>query len=119
MDQILTGKTVLIVEDELLTAMELERMVEEAGGRTIGPTGLLSEALRLVDGDIDVAVLDARLDNDTTAPVVEKLRARGIPFLLATGYDTTTLPEGLRNAPLLGKPYSDDAFYAAVRKYLI
>lgn len=119
MDRFLAGKTVLVVEDELLSAMELERLIEEAGGHVCGPTGRLAEALALAEGKIDAAVLDARLDGDSSAPLAARLRQRKIPFLLASGYQAKSLPEGLEGAALLEKPYADESFYAAARKHLV
>jgi hypothetical protein len=55
---------------------------------------------------IDAALLDVRLGRETSAAIADQLLARNIPFAFATGYsDTSLLPEHLREAPKLSKPY--------------
>lgn len=112
---ILTGRRVLIVEDEYFAAMELQRLVEEAGGEVVGPAGTLADARALVADDIDGAILDLRLDGNTSVPVAEALRRRGIPFLLVTGLEPEMLPPEVAGSPRLGKPYSELDFHRALR----
>jgi CheY-like chemotaxis protein len=106
---------ILVVEDEFFVAMDLKRLVEAAGGVVVGPTGALTRAHELAQGDIDAAILDVRLDGETSASVAEELRQRHKPFLLVTGYEAQTLPPSLADAPRLGKPFSDHAFFAAAQ----
>jgi PAS domain S-box-containing protein len=100
------GLRVLIVEDALLLALELEAGLQEAGAQVIGCAADVEEALRMMElGPIDAAVLDANLNGVSVAPVAEALRARGVPFVFATGYgDSKILPEGF-DAPIIRKPY--------------
>jgi PAS domain S-box-containing protein len=100
------GLRVLIVEDALLLALELESGLQEAGAHVIGCAADVEEALRMMElGPIDAAVLDANLNGVSVAPVAEALRARGVPFVFATGYgDSKILPEGF-DAPIIRKPY--------------
>jgi hypothetical protein len=55
--------------------------------------------------DIDAAVLDANLNGESVAPLAAALRARGTPFVFATGYGERGAPEGF-NAPVVRKPYN-------------
>ena len=100
------GLRVLIVEDALLLALELEAGLQEAGAQVVGCAADVDEALSLLDSTtIDAAVLDANLNGVSVAPVAEVLRERGIPFVFATGYgDSKILPEGF-DAPIIRKPY--------------
>jgi DNA-binding response OmpR family regulator len=77
---------VLIVEDAVLLAMELENGLSDAGAQIIGPAYELEEALALLDQPIDAAVLDANLNGHSVTPVAQALAARGVPFVFATGY---------------------------------
>jgi len=115
----LAGLRVLVVEDELFVAMELERLVADAGGIVVGPSGDLDAALNLAAGDVDAAVLDVKLDHVTSAPIATALSARHIPYLLITGYEATAVPPDLQGAPRLTKPYGDRDFYAAVKTHLL
>jgi two-component sensor histidine kinase len=101
----LKGARVLIVEDAVLLALELEMGLSEAGARVIGPAYELEEAMALLDQPIDAAVLDANLNGRSVTPLAERLAARGVPFVFATGYgETGGAPSGF-DAPIIRKPY--------------
>ena len=87
----LTGKSILIVEDEALLALLLKDAVEEAGAIAIGPATTIATALPLIEaGGIDGAVLDLNLGGDRSGPIAEALGAARIPFVVATGYGAAT-----------------------------
>ncbi|WP_309643579.1 HWE histidine kinase domain-containing protein [Phenylobacterium sp.] len=114
----LTGARVLIVEDAVLLALELETGLADAGAEVIGPAYELSEAMALLDQQIDAAVLDANLNGLSVTPVAEALAARGIPFVFATGYgDSAGAPLGF-DAPIIRKPYDVTQVAAAVAAVL-
>jgi len=101
----IAGLKVLIVEDSLLLALELEAGLEDAGVVVVGCAAELSEALSMVEMDFDVAVLDADLNGQSVAPVAEILRSIGRPFVFATGYADKAAPMGF-DAPIVRKPYN-------------
>jgi two-component sensor histidine kinase/PAS domain-containing protein len=101
----IAGLKVLIVEDSLLLALELEAGLEDAGVEVIGCAAELGEALAMVEKDFDVAVLDADLNGQSVAPVAEILRTMGRPFVFATGYADKAAPMGF-DAPIVRKPYN-------------
>lgn len=101
----IAGLKVLIVEDSLLLALELEAGLEDAGVEVIGCAAELGEALSMVEKDFDVAVLDADLNGQSVAPVAEILRSMGRPFVFATGYADKAAPMGF-DAPIVRKPYN-------------
>ncbi|MDB5451073.1 MAG: sensor histidine kinase/response regulator [Phenylobacterium sp.] len=110
----LKGARVLIVEDAVLLALELEIGLSEAGAEVIGPAYELEEALALLDRPIDAAVLDANLNGRSVMPVAEALAARGVPFVFATGYGEAGGAPGGFNAPVIRKPYDVTQVAAAV-----
>src|SRR3712207_4790780 len=74
----LTGKRVLVVEDEALVSMLVEDQLHDAGATVLGPAPSVPEALRLVaaaaaDGGISAAVLDINLDGQHVRPVADRL----------------------------------------------
>ena len=100
------GVRVLIVEDAVLLALELESGLEEAGAVVVGSAADLDEAERMLSLNFDVAVLDANLNGRSVIPVARALAARGTPFIFATGYDEAGVaPEGF-TAPVVRKPYN-------------
>ncbi|MEO8114593.1 MAG: hypothetical protein ABI655_09435, partial [Phenylobacterium sp.] len=114
----LKGARVLIVEDAVLLALELETGLSEAGAEVIGPAYELEEAMALLDRHIDAAVLDANLNGHSVSPVAEALAARNIPFLFATGYGDTGGAPGGFDAPVIRKPYDVTQVAAAVAELL-
>jgi two-component sensor histidine kinase len=114
----LKGARILIVEDAVLLALELETGLQEAGAEVVGPAYELEEAMALLDQKIDAAVLDANLNGRSVTPVAEALAARGVPFLFATGYGGAAgAPAGF-DAPIIRKPYDVTQVAAAVADLL-
>jgi two-component sensor histidine kinase len=114
----LKGSRVLIVEDAVLLALELETGLSEAGATVVGPAYELEEAIALLDQPIDAAVLDANLNGRSVTPVAEVLHQRQIPFVFATGYGETGGAPGGFDAPVIRKPYDVTQVAAAVAELL-
>jgi CheY-like chemotaxis protein len=97
---------ILVVEDEMLVAMNIEDMLLALGHEVAGLASRLAPALQLAEeGDFDLAMLDVNLAGETSFPVADILRRRGIPYLFATGYGIDGIEEGYRGAPVLQKPF--------------
>jgi CheY-like chemotaxis protein len=104
-DAALEGRRVLVVEDEVLVAMDLESELERCGCVVLGPAPTVARALALIDRERpDVAMLDLNLGGQPATPIVEALEAQGVPYVVVTGYGARG-PE-LPDAPLLAKPVS-------------
>jgi CheY-like chemotaxis protein len=97
---------VLVVEDEMLVAMNIEDMLLDLGHEVVALAGRLETALALAgEASFDVAMLDVNLAGQASFPVADVLRTRGIPYLFATGYGTQGIAEAHRQAPVLQKPF--------------
>ena len=100
---------VLIVEDEALVAMLLEDMLVDFGCTPVGQANTIEQAVALA-GDpevgLDFAILDVNLGGRPVFPVAQLLADRGVPFVFATGYGASGLPEGWSDRPTLQKPFS-------------
>ncbi|HET6521233.1 MAG TPA: hypothetical protein VFG47_15635 [Geminicoccaceae bacterium] len=117
----LAGKRVLVVEDEVLLALQLSDALREEGCVVVGPVARLARALALIDDDeeIDGAVLDINLAGTFVFPLALRLRERGVPFVFATGYDgSVAYPAEIADAPRVRKPYSDAQIVAALERAL-
>ncbi len=98
---------VLVVEDEMLSAMLLESMVGALGYAVIGPVARIPQALEMVEAEApDAVILDVNLGGRHAFPVARALGARGIPFAFVTGYSRDQLPAAWRSQPLLQKPFT-------------
>ncbi|MBR0719577.1 response regulator [Bradyrhizobium liaoningense] len=102
----LSGRRILVVEDEYFLADDIGRALRSFGADVAGPVGDLDDALRIVSdgGILHGAVLDVNIRSEMIYPIAEKLRARGIPMLFATGYDKMTLGPEFRDVLLCEKP---------------
>ncbi|MFZ5962417.1 response regulator [Thalassococcus sp. BH17M4-6] len=99
------GKSVLVLEDEAIVAMDLAAELEDAGWRVIGPAGSIAEADRLIEVEMpDTAVLDVNLSGAQSFDLAARLRARGCPVLFLTGYAEGSLPDHLSDTPIVSKP---------------
>ena len=97
---------ILIVEDEMLVAMNIEDMLLDLGHEVAGLASRLEPALSLArEGQFDVAMLDVNLAGQQSFPVADILIERGIPFLFATGYGIKGVAETYRSHPVLQKPF--------------
>jgi CheY-like chemotaxis protein len=109
------GLRVLIVEDEMLVAMDIAGLLQDIGCRIVGPAGTLAAALPLArDEELDAAILDVNLENKGVEPVAAELARRGIPFVFATGYVRDDLPPRFRDRPVLEKPFTREDIEAAI-----
>ncbi|MBA4759032.1 HWE histidine kinase domain-containing protein [Sphingosinicella sp.] len=97
---------VMIVEDELLVGMELSRALRDEGWDIMGPAGTLEEAFALL-GQEDpphAAILDINLNGQFVYPVADLLRAREVPFLFCSGYETAPSDDRYRDSMIIKKP---------------
>lgn len=115
----LTGRRVLVVEDEALIAMLIEETLADIGCETVGTASDLVDALDKVRAlAFDVAILDINLNGQRSFPVAEALAARGIPFVISSGYGSERLPPALQGRPTLQKPFQLSDIEQALRAAL-
>jgi CheY-like chemotaxis protein len=104
----LEGMRILVVEDEFLVALDIERIVGEVGAAIVGPVANLDEALAKAQAEpLDGAILDVNIGGRKITPVAVALRARGVPFILSTGYGPQGLDPDIAEAPTLRKPFDE------------
>jgi CheY-like chemotaxis protein len=117
MVELLDGRRILVVEDELVMALDLSDMVEKLGGAVVGPVGRLAQGVALAESEeLAGAILDINLGGEKSFALADRLSARNVPIIFATGYDVTMLPERFADVPRLAKPFSALAVERAFRK---
>lgn len=112
-------KTVLVVEDEFLIAIDLKLLLESRGWEVLGPAATVSDALLLLGDELpEVAILDESLKDGVVTLVAEELRARNVPFVVASAYSSPELIGGdvLTGAPNVGKPTEERRLLAALER---
>src|SRR5579885_1681255 len=115
----LSGKRILIVEDNFLVAEELCQIVHNARGQVKKAVASSHAAIdALTDGKFDGAVLAVQLQDGTCVEVARELRSRRIPFVVVTGYSRDWLAPELQGAPYLAKPFNgQDLVALAIRHF--
>lgn len=114
----LRGRRVLLVEDESLVAVLAEDILLDAGCEVLLAMRL-DEALALAeDNDVDLGILDVNLGSARSYPVADLLRARGTPYIFATGYGRDGLDETYRDVPVIQKPYRDHELLSCAQQAL-
>ena len=104
------GGSVFLVEDEVMIRMMVTDMLRELGHHVAAEAGRVGEAIELVQRThFDIAILDVNLHGEPVFPVAEAIKARHRPFIFATGYNSSILPDEFRNHPALQKPFRIEA----------
>ena len=113
-------RRILVAEDELLVAMEIEGALHGLGYEVVGPVATVAEVEQLVDSaEFDGAVLDVNLRGLRIFTALPRLLERGLPVLLSSGYqETAAFPQEFRHLPALIKPYQPGQLEAAVEALL-
>ena len=97
---------VLIVEDEIAIALELEACLRDAGFDTVGPAFDAAEAAGFVaSANFDAAILDFGLIGTSMTEVMGPLVERQVPFLFMTGYEEFGLPAWVPPTRPFTKPF--------------
>ena len=98
--------SVFLVEDEVMIRMMVADMLEELGYRVAAEAGEINEAIKLAQSTtFDLAILDVNVNGKVISPVAELIKASNRPFIFATGYGSSGLPEEYRDRPALQKPF--------------
>lgn len=104
-DKPLSGRHILVVEDEMLILMLIEDILTDLGA-SVAAAATVDQALAMIGAQIfDVATLDVNLNGIQSYPVAEALTVGGVPFVFSTGYSDHALRDGYRDRPVLKKPF--------------
>jgi light-regulated signal transduction histidine kinase (bacteriophytochrome)/CheY-like chemotaxis protein len=111
---------IMLLEDQMLIAMEVEGMLSERGFRRVITVNSAAEALKLIErGPPAIAILDINLGAGTSMPVAEALADCNIPFIFATGYGEGAIVSArFANASVIRKPYDADELLDALARSL-
>ena len=108
--------TILIVEDEILVALEMQSILEDNGYRVAGIAADLQSALHYAASGIDLALVDLNLRDGLTGPEIGKRFAdehrTGVLFITA---NPRLLGDGIAGTiGVLTKPTDEQTLTAAV-----
>jgi DNA-binding response OmpR family regulator len=118
----LEGKSVLLLEDEYLIAMDAEEiLIQRLGAAKVQIVSTFDAAKAAAEaGGFDIALLDVNINGQMSFPIAEVLRERGVPVVFASGYSLgDRRPPEVDPAHCLTKPYTgaglEEALTAALR----
>lgn len=102
----LEGRRILVVEDEYLIADDMRVALLDAGAEVLGPVPTVDAAMSLVATEArpDAALLDINLGGTMVFDLADTLATRAVPFVFATGYDYSAIPDRFADVPRLQKP---------------
>ncbi|MEO0984513.1 MAG: HWE histidine kinase domain-containing protein [Cyanobacteria bacterium J06639_14] len=99
---------VLLVEDNMLIAMEMETLLQQLGFSTIDSVPTVDRAMKYLSYDstrYQVCLLDINLKTETSFAIAYQIAQIPIPFAFISGYASKQpIPKDLQNVPFLKKP---------------
>jgi two-component system, response regulator PdtaR len=105
----------LIVEDEILTALHLETVLEELGVESVGIAADVEGALRLAAAGPDLALVDMNLrDGLTGGRIAEQLARRGTAIFFVTANPRQIGEQRALALGVLDKPFDERQLEAAI-----
>jgi DNA-binding response OmpR family regulator len=112
----LWGRSILVVEDELLIAMDVVGALEKAGAHATMTT-TVRHALILVEHDgLSGAIMDHALSDGDSTALCARLKVRGIPYISYSGYQAVAGADPA--APHIVKPVHMDVLMSALEELL-
>jgi DNA-binding response OmpR family regulator len=110
------GRSILVVEDEPLIAMEIVGALKKAGA-VVTTTFSFKQALVLVEHDgLAAAILDHALGESDSSQLCARLKERDIPYVIYSGF--SKIEGAYADGPLVQKPVSPHELIATVEALL-
>ncbi len=114
----LTGMSVLILEDNLIIAMEAENILRDLGAAVVHTASSIAKAEAiLATHHLDFALLDINIGRQTSLEFADSMSRAGIAFVFASGYGDEANLGGLHLSTItVTKPYTAETLAAALRR---
>jgi CheY-like chemotaxis protein len=98
---------ILLVEDEPLIAMTATDLLDALGHHVVAVAPSVEDALKAIEiRAFDIAMLDVNLNECSSLPVADRLRATNKRYFFTTGYGSGGVNAAHRDVPVLTKPYT-------------
>jgi DNA-binding response OmpR family regulator len=110
----LSGKRLLVAEDEAVIAMDYTTMLSAAGAEIVGTARTSADVIaHLEESKVDAAILDFVLADGNSSALQAILTERRVPFVVISGYPSVLVRES-EEQRVLHKPVNPDELCAAV-----
>jgi CheY-like chemotaxis protein len=115
----LRGRRILVIEDSPVVAPFTADVLSDLGCEVVGPAPNMAAARELIEEEkFDAALVDIHIRGERVFPLCDVLAAKGVPFVLTSGYADWSIPEKWQDRPTLQKPYTLDQVEEAVSALL-
>ena len=112
----LRDRSILVVENEPLIALDIVQAFEHAGAH-VTMTTTVRHALILVEHDgLSAAVMDHALSDGDSTRLCARLKERGIPYVSYSGY--SPVKGAVLDAPFISTPASMDTILSAIEELI-
>jgi CheY-like chemotaxis protein len=112
----LSGRRVLLVEDSPVVGPFTADLLSDLGCEVVGPAPNMAAAREFAENEqIDVAIMDVHIRGERVFPLCDVLEAKGVPFVLTSGYADWQMPDKWQDRPRLQKPYTYDEVENALK----
>jgi CheY-like chemotaxis protein len=109
------GKSVLLVEDEYLIALDAQLILQELGVETVEVAATWDRAVEQAkNGHFDIALLDVNINGQLSFPIARTVVERGIPVVFASGYDLRDRVLAECDGICVTKPYTSERLKEAL-----
>lgn len=116
---VLSGRSVLVVEDEPILLILMEDMLARLGAARVYSAMRVEEAVRQAkECQVDLAVMDVNLAGQTSYEAAAILQRRGVPLMFLTGYGRALHDARWRDTATLSKPVEINSFVRALQRLL-
>lgn len=113
----LENKIVLIVESEILIALDLQRVLAEIGVAQVVFARSCAEALEAEVTTLGLAIIDAQPQNAEWITLVRRLETAGIPSVVMTAQASLRAGvPGYETIPVLPKPFMERDLMAVLAR---
>ena len=113
----LSERRILILDDDILVALDLEWTVRQAGYGNVVTVATVADAVQHVEAwQPDIAIIDLNVSGEKSFPVADVLDDAGVPFAIVSGHSRDIVPARHAERPFLGKPYDPGMLVRTLRQ---
>ena len=116
MERPLSGRAILIIEDDVLVALDIQQALEEQGAKTTTARTVAAALVSIEDHALSAAIVDHALGDGDSSVLCQLLKERDVPFITYSGY--TNLDGACAGTTHLTKPTSGSQVASTMKEML-
>ena len=86
MQRPLVGRVILVIEDEPLIALDIQKVFEGAGAKTLSARTISAALLAIEAPGLSAAIVDHALGDGDSSEICQRLNERKVPFVIYSGF---------------------------------